>query len=344
MYMKKILSLALIVSLTATMIITQTGCEKKVDPVTKTSYYFDTVCQITIYDMDGMSEETAGTAISKAFKLCSTYENLLSKTKEGTDIYKINHAGGQPVKCDPRTIEVIKKGIYYGDLSGGKFDITIGKVTDLWNFEAADPAVPAAADIKAALADVDYKQIKISGNTVTMSNPAGEIDLGGIAKGFIADKVCAYMEDKLGVTSAIVSLGGNVEVIGDKAGTPFSVGIEKPYSEMSSMVGSVELSNATAVTSGIYERYFKINGKIYHHILNVNTGYPVDSDIVGVTILAAKGKSVDCDGLSTICLILGVDKATKLIESIDGIEAVFIDKDNNITTTSGVDKYNFKKS
>jgi len=335
--MKKIISAGLVLALTAVLIIPQTGCLGKVDPVSKESFYFDTTCEITIYDMDNMSEDNANAAITKTFAQCAKYEKLLSKTKTGSDIYKINHAGGAPVKCDPITIEVIKKGIYYGKLSGGKFDITVGKAEDLWNFHSDNPTVPSAASLKEAVKYINYKQISISGNTVTMGTAKGEIDLGGIAKGYIADKVSAYMKNKLGVTSAIVSLGGNIECIGDKSGSDFSIGIEKPYSDQSEIVGSTPLSNGTVVTSGTYERYFTYKGKKYHHILNVKTGYPVNTDVVGVSIKSKFGHSVDCDGLSTTCLILGEKKAKKLIESLDGYEALFILKNGDIVKTSGMD-------
>lgn len=334
--MKKIISAVMICALTALLIIPQTGCLGKTDKVTKQSFYFDTTCEITVYDMKDMSEDNAGNAIDKAFKQCAKYEELLSKTKTGSDIYKINHAGGAAVKCDPITIECIRDGLKYCKLSGGKFDITIGKAEDLWNFHSDNPKVPSAASLKEAIKYVNYKQIHISGNTVTMGTTEGEIDLGGIAKGFIADKIAKYMKS-IGVTSAIISLGGNIECIGDKDGTPFSIGIEKPYSDQSEIVGSTNLTNGTVVTSGIYERYFTYKGKKYHHILNVKTGYPVNTDVVGVSIKSSYGHSVDCDGLSTTCLILGEKKAKKLIESLKGYEAVFILKNGDVVKTSGMD-------
>lgn len=333
--MKKKLLKSAALLLATLIIITQTSCMEKSEPVSKNSYYLDTICEITIYDMDKMSDDAAKKVIDKGFSLCNEYEKLLSKTKDGSDIYKINHAKGKPVKCDNRTIDVIKKGIDYGDLSDGRFDITIGKVTDLWDFHAETPKVPDKVVISEALKAVNYKQIKITGNTVTMSDPNGEIDLGGIAKGYIGDRVAELLKSE-GVTSAIINLGGNIVAIGGKGDDDFNIGIEKPYSDRSEIIGSVKVKDATVVTSGIYERYFEVNGKKYHHILDVNTGYPVDSDIEGVTVVGKLGMSVDCDGLSTTCLILGVKKATKLIESIDGIEALFIAKDGTITQTSGM--------
>lgn len=329
--MKRLKTIIFIALIIPAIIISQTACGSE-EPVSKTSYYLDTICQIDIY---GMEEEDANKAIQGAFKLCSEYEKILSKTMEDSDIWNINHAEGKAVKVDERTIEVIEKGIYYGDLSKGKFDITIGKVTDLWDFHADEPKVPDADKIAEALTHVNYKGISIDGNKVTMSDPEAQIDLGGIAKGYICDKVSEYLVSQ-GVESGVVSLGGNITTIGLKNGKDkWKVGIERPYSDRTEIVGLVEAEDMTVVTSGVYERCFEENGRIYHHILDVNNGYPVDNEVESVSIISALGNSVDCDGLSTICLALGVEEGKALIESIDGVEAVFIDSDDNITCTEG---------
>lgn len=334
---KKKILLAALAAVSIAAAFALAGCAStRPDPVTKQSYYFDTVCQITIYDMKDMSSERAADAIQTAFDECADWENLLSKTKEGSDVWKINHAGGKPVKCDPATVKLIKKGIHYGDLSGGLFDITIGKAEDLYNFhEEEKHTVPTEAQLADAVKYVNYKQIKIDGNRVSMGTPKGEIDLGGIGKGYIADQVGSRLK-KEGVTSAIISLGGNIVVIGDKYGEDFRIGIEKPFSDMSKIIGTSDQKNATLVTSGIYERYFKKNGKLYHHILDPATGKPADTDISGVTIVSKLGRSGDCDSLATTCLLMGVEKGTKFINSLDGYEALFISRDGKITKTKGM--------
>lgn len=336
--MKRTILTLLLLTMTLGLIITQTSCTEKSEPVSKTSYYLDTICKISIYDMANMSEENAEKVIDKAFALCSEYERLLSKTKEGSDIYNINHANGAAVKCDDRTIDLIKEGLAFAELSGGKFDITIGKVTDLWDFHGEDPKLPKEELLQETLSHVGYEQIKIDGNTVQLSDAEGEIDLGGIAKGYIADRLEESLR-KNGVNSAVIDLGGNIVVIGNKEGEPFTVGIEKPYSDRTGLVGTLKVINSTVVTSGIYQRYIDVNGEKYHHILDVDTGYPVESDVAGVTIIASVGKSVNCDALSTICLLLGVEKGMELIESMDTIEAVFIDKEGNLFETSGLEGF-----
>ncbi len=340
--MKKLFKLFITLFSIVLLIISYTGCSGKSSVVSKESYYMDTICNISIYDMKNMSEKNAKSVIDDTFKLCSEYEGLISITNEKSDIYKINHAGGQPVKCDPRTIEVIRMGIEDGKLSNGRFDITIGKVTDLWDFHSENPVIPKNEDIKAALSAVDYKQISIEGDTVTMNNPKGEINLGGIGKGYIADRAAEYLKEH-GVTNAIINFGGNIIAIGDKMGSPFKIGVEMPYSDRNDIVGYVETEDATLVTSGIYERYFEVDDKKYHHIIDVNTGYPVESDVLSVTIVAPFGYSGISDGLSTICLISGSKEGIKLIESIDNVEALFQTKDGKLIKTSGLKNFTEQK-
>jgi thiamine biosynthesis lipoprotein len=289
-----------------------------------------------------MKESEANDILDDAFTETKRYENILSKTVEGSDVYKINNAGGTPVEVSDDTINVINLGIQMGDLSEGMFDITIGAVTDLWDFTGDNPHVPDKADLTAALEGVNYKNIVVKGNTVKLSNSNAQIDLGGVAKGYIADRITEYLQDK-GVERAIINFGGNVVAIGDKDdSTNWTIGIERPYSDRTDIVGSVDVSDTTVVTSGIYERNFTEDGVLYHHVLNPHTGYPTDSELESVTITAAKGNSAFCDGLSTVCLMLGADKAQTLIEKLQaeypdmGIQAAFIDKNDNMTQTDGM--------
>lgn len=345
--MKKILTVLILI---ITLIIPQLGCNTQVNNpgIGKSSYHLNTICTVTIYSMEGMTDldETQQQKevlqlITDAFVLCDDYEKILSKTIEGSDIYRINHAGGEVVAVDEKTIEVVEKGLEYSRLSGGAFDITIGKVSDLWNFQEMDDkgnhtgVIPETNVIADAMKHVDYNCIIVEGNTIRLTDSEAELDLGGIAKGYIADKVAEFLESK-GVTSAVVDLGGNIVVIGEKGesmdnpvGTEFKVGIADPNSE--GLLGLLECKDKTVVTSGTYERYFELDGKRYHHVLNTETGYPTDTDLLAVTIIADKGHSVDCDGLSTSCLALGKEKGLQLIKGLDGVQAIFIDKDGEVT-------------
>ena len=345
--MKKLLT---VIMLIITLIIPQLGCNSQVNNpgIGKSSYHLNTICTVTIYSMDGAAEmdeaqqqKEALQIITDAFSLCDEYEKFLSKTIEDSDVYKINHANGKAVEVNECTIEVVNKGLEYSRLSEGAFDITIGRVSDLWNFQEMDDqgnhvgVIPDADVIADAMKHVDYNCVVVEGNTIRLTDPEAELDLGGIAKGYIADRVAEFLESK-GVTSAVVDLGGNIVVVGEKGesidnpvGAEFSVGIADPNSE--GLLGLVKCKDKTVVTSGTYERYFELDGKRYHHVLNSETGYPVDTDLLAVTIVADKGHSVDCDGLSTSCLALGKEKGLKLIQGLDGVQAIFIDKDGEVT-------------
>ena len=292
------------------LIIPQTGCSNE-EPVSENQFLLDTVCTLTVY---GMGEADAQAAIDKAFECCRDYENMLSKTVEGSDIYRINHAGGEFVTVEPETRELIEQGMEYGDLSEGMFDITIGAVSELWDFHADHPQVPEAARIEEAVKTVDYKKIQIKGNQVRL------------------------VMEEAGVEHATVNLGGNLVAIGEREeGRPWRIGIELPYSNGSEILGSVDLADKTLVTSGVYERYFEQDGTLYHHVLDPNTGYPIDNSLNAVVILGNKGRSMECDVLGTVCLALGEEKSRKLLSRMEGLQAAFIDKSNEITTFNGME-------
>ena len=329
------------VLLTAVIIIPQTGCGGK-EPVSGSEFCLDTSCEITIYDMEGMSEDKAAGIIDQAFAEIREYENMLSRTVEGSDVYRINHADGKSTEVSAETLDVIRTGLLMAELSGGKFDITVGALTDLWKFTSDNPSVPEDQEIRKALETVGYENITMKGNEVGLSDSETRIDLVGVAKGYIADKTGEYMEAQ-GVTKAIINLGGNITAIGEKEeDTPWTIGIERPYSDRSEIVGSIKVSDKTVVTSGIYERQFVEDGVRYHHVLDPQTGYPAETDLEAVTITAVKGNSGFCDSLSTACLILGKEKAHRLVLKLQDeypqmeIEAAFIDKNDNIAQTDGM--------
>ena len=303
--------------------------------ISKSGFYFNTVIQITLY------KSSYESLLEDCFSLADTYESYFSNTVSDSDISNINNADGTFVEVHDETIELLKKGIYYGDLSDGNFDITIGKLSDLWNFstyalldEVPESAVPTDDEIQEALKTVDYKGVTIDGNKVALSNPDSKLDLGGIAKGFIADKMKAYLEEN-GVESGMINLGGNVLTLGKKAdGSSYTIGIQKPFSEDGEAIASVEVADKTVVSSGVYERYYEIGDKFYHHILNPHTGYPYGNHLLGVTIIC--DDSVDGDGLSTTCFTLGLEDGMALIESLVDVEAIFITDDYELHTSSGM--------
>ena len=213
--------------------------------LTYTDMLFDTVIKIQILDpadesiLDGLK------------KLCEKYDTMFSTTNTDSELYKLNHANGQPFTVSSETANLIQEGIHYSELSGGAFDLTIEPVSALWDFKADKPTVPSSDAIAQAVSHVDYTKIDIQDNTVTLEDPEAGIDLGAIAKGYIADQVKTYLK-KQGIKHAIINLGGNVDVIGTKPdGSKYNIGIQKPFDESGEAITSVQLKDQTVVTSGI---------------------------------------------------------------------------------------------
>ena len=432
-------------SLIVLCILSQTGCAGKETAVSGTDFLLNTVCKVDIYEGGGSRKEQEE-LIEKVFDLCREYENRLSRTIPGSDVYRLNHAEGEPVAVHETTIEVIEAGIRYGQLSGGRFDITVGRLSELWDFSGQASSVPDADAIFEAVSHVDYQKIRIwpvkddkrtegrepedqesalvwqgkaatsqseaktrqketalwqdaqvpkagkqgpetsirptqelgdedrlqrdttddtlqngkeivraeaksavvptdvvstgvQKNEVQLLDVGAKLDLGGIAKGYIADQAADYLRES-GVTSAVLNFGGNIVTIGTKReDVPFTIGIERPFSAeeegQKEILGTIDLSDGSVVTSGTYERKFYEDGILYHHILDPKTGYPAETDLDGVSIVGPS--SVDCDGLSTSCLMLGLEKGKKLIDNLDGYEAIFVTKERQVVVTEGLE-------
>jgi len=317
------------------MILTLSGCANQqgkasdVQKQTKVGYYLDTVITLTAYtDRPELLE--------KGLEYCGEYEKMLSRTVEGSDVWNINHAEGKTVTVSDETAEILRTAIEISEKSGGAFDITIAPVSVLWDFTSGSQVIPEEAAIEQAVRLVDYRQIRIDGNSVTL--PAGmKLDLGGIAKGYIADAVKAKLE-AAGITSAILSFGGNIVAIGMKPdGSPWKVGIQD-IDEPTGTTMMVSLNyGGSTVTSGIYERGFTVDGITFHHILSSENGWPIQNELASVTIFS--DSSMLGDALSTAVFALGTEKGSRLIESMDGVEALFIRRDRSAAGTSGLGKY-----
>lgn len=232
---------------------------------------------------------------------------------------------------------LVKEGLEYGRLSQGGFDITIYPVSILWDFSSEQTRIPEKNQIKQAVEYVDYRNVAVSGGFITFAMPGMGIDLGGIAKGYIADRLKEYLTGS-GVTSGMINLGGNVLCIGTKAKKePFRIGIQQPFADRNETVAVINAEDVSVVSSGIYERYIQDGDQLYHHILNPRTGYSYDNGLVGVTIVS--GESVDGDGISTSAFALGLEDGMKLVDSLDGVEAVFITEDEELHYTDGFHDY-----
>lgn len=281
-------------------------------PHSAVGYACDTVITITAY--------APQEAVDATLKICTDYDRVFSKTAEGSDIWNLNHANGAPVEVQPETADLLRLAVEIGEASSGAFDVTIAPASALWDFRSETPVLPDADVLRAAAARVDYRNILIEGNTVTLKNGA-ELDLGAIAKGYIADRVAEYLRGE-GVTAACINMGGNVVTIGSKSdGSAWTVGVRDPNGAPDQSKAVLELTDASAVTSGTYERGFDLNGVRYHHLLDPKTGWPVQNGLASVTIVGAR--SDICDALSTACFVLGEQDSRPLLEAY-GVRAIFL--------------------
>jgi thiamine biosynthesis lipoprotein len=291
----------------------------------------NTVITLTIYDS---KDETL---LDKAFEVCKEYENALSKTIETSEIYTFNNrtAEQSTFTLSDKSREVIEKGLYYSNLSKGAFDITIAPLSSLWNFTSETPSIPLASDIQQATQYVDYKNVSLKDHQITFASPHTQLDLGAIAKGYIADQLKTYLTQQ-GIKSAVINLGGNILCIGNKPdGTPFKIGIQKPFEDRNETIGIMNIEDMSVVSSGVYERNFIVDGVNYHHILNPKTGYSYNNGLISVTIISKQ--SVDGDGLSTTCFALGLEEGLKLINSTVDTYAIFITDDYKIHYSKGAE-------
>lgn len=297
------------------------------------SFQLGTYITLSIYS----DEEVPIEVFDKLFDLIDYYEYMISKTIEGTELNKINeNAGIAPVKVQDELFEIVRLGIDFAGYSDGLFDITIGPLVDLWGIGTDFVNIPIDADIKEKMALIDYKKIVLDENDKTVYLPEKNmaLDLGAIAKGYIADRVKDLILEE-GYQSAIINLGGNVLTVGTKPNSDtWSIGVRDPESDAGTSMGILKLEDNSIVSSGIYERFFIDGDKRYHHLINPKIGYPEQNDILSVSIISEL--SVDGDALSTTVFLLGIEAGYELIEGLDNIDAVFVLKDHSVYLTSGL--------
>ncbi len=248
-------------------------------------------------------------------------------------VFHINNDGSIEFTVSDILYEILEKGLYYSEKSKGVFDITIEPESSLWDFTSDNRKVPEDTKIKEAVKLTGYKNAALEDRKLVLEKPGMGIELGAIAKGFIADKLKEYLK-KNGVTSGTVNLGGNVLCIGKKPdNSPFRIGIQHPFENRNEVITAVKAEDISVVSSGIYERYFIQDGKMYHHILDPSTGYPYNNGLVAVTIIS--GKSVDGDALSTTCFAMGLEKGLEFASSLENVYAVFITEDEKLHYSEG---------
>ena len=306
-----------------------TGCGAGRAPyASRNAFLLDTVVTIKIYDRN-----VPESAWEDAFGEIERLEALLSVHREESDTARINEAAGlSPVTVSPETLAVIQRGIYFSRMTGGVFDITAGPLIGLWAIKPPEGHVPTVEELDATLPLIGWEYIEVdeANSRVYLKRPGMKIDLGAVAKGYIADRVKEVLETA-GVEHAIISLGGNIQLVGD---TAYHIGIQDPDQGSGIYLGRITLADGSAASSGDYERYFEENGVRHHHILDPVTGYPAHTGLRGVSVAAPQ--SVDADALSTAVFLLGPEDGMALIEDLPDIEAVLVTDDKTILLSSGL--------
>lgn len=301
---------------------------KKPSVLTRTEFLMDTVITLKIYDKP--EERIMDKAIDRLIEI----EDRMSATIASSDVGLINeNAGVKPVQVHDDTYFVIKQAKYFAEISGGAYEPTIGPLVELWDITGTDEkereSIPEEEEIQEKKALVNYEDLILEEDNYVYLNRKGmKIDLGGIAKGYAADEVKRIFQEN-GVKSAIVDLGGNIYVVGNKnRGEPWKIGIQDPFAVINNYMGILEVDHKSVVTSGDYERYFVHKGERYHHIIDPKTGYPAKSDISGVSIIS--DQSIYGDALSTALFVLGLEEGSKLIKTLDDAEAIFINRKKEV--------------
>ena len=327
----QLLIIAIIVGLILIYIFA-TGKHEKIEEE-KSSYVLGTIINLKAFG------NKAEKAINEAIERLNNIDDKMSAFKEESDISKINAKAGFALEAVSKdTFFVVKKAVKYSKILEGAFDPTIRPLVKLWNIGTDKETIPDKTKIEETLKLVNYNDVILdeSNQEIMLKNKDQALDVGGIAKGYAADEVRDIFY-KNNIRSALIDLGGNIFALGDKEdGTPWRIGIQNPFEPRGEFVGILSVTNKSVVTSGNYERYFMKDGQRFHHIIDPKTGYPSQSKIISATIIS--DNSIDGDGLSTGIYILGVDKSLKIIEAIEGIDAIFITEDKKVYTTSGIDK------
>ncbi len=323
--MKKIVAVLLI-------LVTITGCQTAPEEdLVQTTYALGTVITINLYDQG--DEALMKTLIDKVTDI----EQKMSSQKETSEVNAITAgAGVEPVIVSEDTFQVIQKALTYSELSDGRFDPTIRPILDLWQIGTDDARVPEAGEIEEALPFVDYSKVVLDeeSQAVYLPETGMALDLGGIAKGYVADELVKLL-DEYQIERAMINLGGNIYAYGEKAsGEPYKIAIQTPYDTRNTYFGFVELRDMTVVTSGPYERFFEEEGSFYHHIFDAKTGYPTSGEVVSVSVITKN--SMDADALSTLLFTMSPDEGLALIESMEGTECIYVDKDYGLILSSGL--------
>ena len=290
-------------------------------------FAMDTYMTFTAYGQE------ADTALQEAEEEIHKLEGEWSVTDENSQIYKINHSQGAPVTLSQDTAKILDFALEMARQTDGALDPTIYPIMTAWGFTTDQNRIPSSEEIESLLENVGYEQAALNGNQIHL--PAGmELDLGAVGKGYAGDLAAEILKER-GITSALLDIGGNIQAIGSRPdGSDWRLGIRNPFGE--GQVGVLSVSDRAVVTSGNYERYFVgDDDQIYGHIIDPSTGYPADTGLASVTIIAEEGKVGDA--LSTAMFVKGPQEAEEYWRAHQDFDMLMITEDGEIRLTEGIE-------
>ena len=298
----------------------------------RAQFVFGTVCSVSLF------ENEQDSVYQEIFSRLREIDNRMSVNIAASDIARVNAAAGiEPVQVHEDVFKVVQRALHYAQISDGAFDPTVGPLVSLWGIGTDYPRVPSKAEIDEVLPLINWRNVELNEQTLSvfLKKRGMSLDLGAIAKGFAADEAAAIIKNA-GLKRAIIDLSGNILTCGEKTNkTPWKIAIQNPNEDRGYSLGILQVTQMSVVTSGVYERFFEENGKRYHHIFSPVSGYPAESELLSVTIITAN--SIDADALSTAVFVLGYERGMFLLDSLPGVEAVFVFEDLSVRKTPGAD-------
>ena len=318
------------------------SCGKEVEKIEESKFLFGTYIKIIVYSDN---KEKAMESIEKAFNEIQRIDEKYNSKSEGSLIYNLNNSDNKTLKLDEEGIKLFEGVNKAYELSEHKYDVTIAPLLELWGFtdeamELTTLKLPTKEEIEFTKTFVDYGKVKISDDgTLTMESPVKEIDTGSFLKGYAISRAKEVLKNE-GIKSAFITSISSIDLIGTKPeDKPWKIGLQNPENP-SEMIGIVPLKDRAMGVSGDYQTYVEIDGEMYHHILDKDTGYPV-TDKKMVVVLC--DNAFDADLLSTTFFLMPIDKVMNYVESREDLDVLIVDKDMNIITSKNFKYEEVKK-